>query len=104
MLVYLLIFLFFLVCGIQLLRGKFQWLIPEQTQQDAAKLGQRGADKRSKSRAVGLLFLFCGLCVLGIGIGTVLQLEWIGRLIAGIMALVVVVSLIFIGTSNKYKR
>ena len=104
MLIYLLLFLFFLVCGIQLLRGKFQWLIPEQGKKETkTKLGSQNAERSSKSRAVGLLFLFSGLCILGVGVGSALQQPWISRLIASIMIVVVAVSLILIGTRNKYR-
>ena len=102
MLIYLLLFLFFLVCGIQLLRGKFQWLIPEQGRRETqTALKQKGAERGSKSYAVGLLFLFSALCILGVAVGSVLQQAWVSKLIASVMITVVAVSLILIGTKNR---
>ena len=42
MLIYLILMIFFLVCGIQLLRGKFQWLIPEESEKNQqGRLGKK---------------------------------------------------------------
>ena len=105
MLIYLILIVFFLVCGIQLLRGKFQWLIPEESEKNQrGRLGKKGSERASKSRAVGILFLFCAVCILGVALGSVLKESWISRIVAAIMMLVMVISVIAIASSNKFKK
>jgi len=105
MLIYLILIIFFLVCGIQLLRGKFQWLIPEESEQrQQGRLGKKGSDRASKSRAVGILFVFCAVCILGVALGSILQEGWISRIVAAVMLLVMVISVIAIASSNKFKK
>ena len=105
MLIYLILIIFFLVCGIQLLRGKFQWLIPEETEKrQQGRLGKKDSDRASKSRAVGILFLFCALCILGVALGALLKEGWISRIVASVMLLVMVISVIVIASSNKFQK
>ena len=105
MLAYLVVFLFFLIMGIQLLRGKCQWLvIGKEDEPDTGKLEQRGTVKSRRARAIGMLFLFCALCVLLVAIGTFIQKPWVGRLTSAFMIIVLLVGLIFIASSNKLRR
>ena len=105
MLVHLLVFLFFAIFGVQLLRGKCQWLVPGQEEEaEGGKLSRKGAVKSRRSRAVGILLLFCGVCVLVTGIGTLLQQPWVGRLVSALMIVIVIVGVIFIASSNKLRR
>lgn len=106
MLIYLILILFFLVCGIQLLRGKFQWLIPEDggRKERKGKLSQKGAERSQKSRAVGVLFLFCAVCIVCIAMGSILKEAWISRVVAAVMMIVMVIGVIAIASSNKFKK
>ena len=105
MLIYLILIVFFLVCGIQLLRGKFQWLIPEESEKrKQGRLGKKDSDRASKSRAVGILFLFCAVCILGVALGAVLKESWVSRIVAAVMMLVMVIRVIAIASINKFKK
>ena len=104
MIIILILFLFFLISGIQLLRGKFQWLIPEEKKEKQKNLQKKQQTRSERSKAVGILFLFCSLCILMVGVSSVLQIPWLSRAIAGIMCFMVLVGLVFISVSGKFRK